>query len=70
LKSFNALTIKYFHSLQSKEVKQNIIDLPSARYIKELKPGKGQLPSKWQKTTKHAELFLKFLYEDYLKASG
>jgi len=52
-------------------IKQAILKLPSATYIKErMKPGMGKVPSQWEEKLDHAELYLSILYDDYLAASS
>lgn len=62
--------MSFFHSFQSVEIKQSILTQPSAEYIKKLKPGEGNIPLVWMKTPKHAEIYLRHLYDDYLVACG
>lgn len=52
--------------------KQCILDLPSAKYIRDMGPGgiDPEVPKAWKRTEEHGRLYFKFLYKDYLMASG
>lgn len=64
------MTVEYFNGFQPREAKQTILKLPSAKYISKLEPGEGGAPTEWEQTKEHAEIFMKFLYDDYLVAAG
>jgi len=68
--TFVALIQVHSQPFQEPSVKQTILQTTSGAYIKNVKPGEGRVPSTWMQTPEHAELFMEFLYEDYLIACG
>jgi hypothetical protein len=49
---------------------RSVLGLPSARYMKDMGPGKNKVPEVWLKNSTHARKYMTFLYEDILKASS
>jgi len=52
------------------KLKQSILGLPSAMYIKSKLPGTKGVPAVWKKTPEHVRLYIKAQYEDFLAASS